>query len=61
VRKALTYEIDRQTEIRKGPTVTRETRLWNENRDVTEDARQEIDYRYFPSRTCRPSARMRIS
>jgi aspartyl-tRNA(Asn)/glutamyl-tRNA(Gln) amidotransferase subunit B len=52
VRKALTYEIDRQTEIlEKGGTVTQETRLWNENRDVTEGMRTKesaFDYRYFP-------------
>jgi aspartyl-tRNA(Asn)/glutamyl-tRNA(Gln) amidotransferase subunit B len=52
VRKALTYEIDRQTDIlEKGGTVTQETRLWNENRDVTEGMRTKessLDYRYFP-------------
>ena len=52
VRKALAYEIDRQTDIlAKGGTVTQETRLWNENRDVTEGMRSKesaFDYRYFP-------------
>ena len=52
VRKALSYEIGRQTEIlEKGGTVTQETRLWNENRDVTEGMRTKesaFDYRYFP-------------
>ena len=52
VRKALSYEIDRQTDIlEKGGTVTQETRLWNENRDVTEGMRAKesaFDYRYFP-------------
>jgi aspartyl-tRNA(Asn)/glutamyl-tRNA(Gln) amidotransferase subunit B len=52
VRKALSYEIDRQTDIlEKGGTVTQETRLWNENRDVTEGMRTKesaFDYRYFP-------------
>ncbi len=52
VRKALSYEIDRQTEIlEKSGTVTQETRLWNENRDVTEGMRTKesaFDYRYFP-------------
>jgi aspartyl-tRNA(Asn)/glutamyl-tRNA(Gln) amidotransferase subunit B len=52
VRKALAYEIGRQTEIlEKGGTVTQETRLWNENRDVTEGMRTKesaFDYRYFP-------------
>ncbi len=52
VRKALTYEIERQQEIlERGGTVTRETRLWNENRDQTESMRRKeeaFDYRYFP-------------
>jgi aspartyl-tRNA(Asn)/glutamyl-tRNA(Gln) amidotransferase subunit B len=52
VRKALTYEIDRQSDIlEKGGTVMQETRLWNENRDVTEGMRSKenaFDYRYFP-------------
>ena len=52
VRKAITFEIERQTEIlERGGTVTQETRLWNENRDVTESMRTKessSDYRYFP-------------
>ena len=52
VRKALNFEIDRQKEILEGSgTVTQETRLWNENRDVTESMRSKesaLDYRYFP-------------
>jgi aspartyl-tRNA(Asn)/glutamyl-tRNA(Gln) amidotransferase subunit B len=52
VRKAITHEIARQTEIlERGGTVTLETRLWNENRDVTEAMRTKetsSDYRYFP-------------
>ncbi len=52
VRKAITYEIERQTEILdRGGEVASETRLWNENRDVTEGMRtKEVssDYRYFP-------------
>jgi aspartyl-tRNA(Asn)/glutamyl-tRNA(Gln) amidotransferase subunit B len=52
VRKALNFEIERQTEIlERGGTVTQETRLWNENRDVTEGMRSKesaLDYRYFP-------------
>jgi len=52
VRKALTYEIDRQKEIlENGGTVVQETRLWNENRDLTESMRTKEsahDYRYFP-------------
>jgi len=52
VRKAITYEIERHTEIlERGGSVTQETRLWNENRDVTEGMRTKessSDYRYFP-------------
>ena len=52
VRKALNYEIERQTEIlERGGSISQETRLWNENRDVTESMRvkeSENDYRYFP-------------
>jgi aspartyl-tRNA(Asn)/glutamyl-tRNA(Gln) amidotransferase subunit B len=52
VRKAITFEIARQTEIlERGGSVTSETRLWNENRDVTESMRTKessSDYRYFP-------------
>jgi aspartyl-tRNA(Asn)/glutamyl-tRNA(Gln) amidotransferase subunit B len=46
------YEIGRQTEIlERGGAVASETRLWNENRDVTESMRTKessSDYRYFP-------------
>jgi len=52
VRKALTFEIERQQEIlERGGTITQETRLWNENRDLTESMRTKEsahDYRYFP-------------
>jgi aspartyl-tRNA(Asn)/glutamyl-tRNA(Gln) amidotransferase subunit B len=52
VRKALNFEIERQIEIlERGGSVTQETRLWNENRDVTEGMRTKesaFDYRYFP-------------
>ena len=52
VRKALTYEIVRQTDIlERGGTIIQETRLWNENRDVSESMRVKetsSDYRYFP-------------
>ncbi|MDR1315624.1 MAG: Asp-tRNA(Asn)/Glu-tRNA(Gln) amidotransferase subunit GatB [Spirochaetales bacterium] len=52
VRMALNYEIERQTEnLDKGVKVIQETRLWNENRDVTEAMRTKEsahDYRYFP-------------
>lgn len=52
VRKALNYEIERQTEIlERGGVISQETRLWNENRDITESMRvkeSENDYRYFP-------------
>ncbi|MCG8479341.1 MAG: Asp-tRNA(Asn)/Glu-tRNA(Gln) amidotransferase subunit GatB [Spirochaetales bacterium] len=52
VRKALNYEIERQEEIlERGGTVAQQTRLWNENRDLTESMRTKEsshDYRYFP-------------
>ncbi len=52
VRKALNYEIERQREIvERGGGIRQETRLWNENRDVTETMRVKEsaqDYRYFP-------------
>ncbi|TVR33833.1 MAG: Asp-tRNA(Asn)/Glu-tRNA(Gln) amidotransferase subunit GatB [Spirochaetaceae bacterium] len=52
VRKALNHEIGRQQEIlERGGTVVQETRLWNENRDLTETMRVKEsanDYRYFP-------------
>lgn len=52
VRKALNYEIGRQeTVLTDGGQVAVETRLWNENRDVTEPMRSKEaanDYRYFP-------------
>ncbi|MFQ3621273.1 MAG: Asp-tRNA(Asn)/Glu-tRNA(Gln) amidotransferase subunit GatB [Spirochaetales bacterium] len=52
VRLALNYEISRQEEIlSRGGTILQETRLWNENRDVTEGMRTKEsahDYRYFP-------------
>ncbi|MFP4204892.1 MAG: Asp-tRNA(Asn)/Glu-tRNA(Gln) amidotransferase subunit GatB [Spirochaetaceae bacterium] len=52
VRRALSYEIARQEDIldRNGH-ILQETRLWNENRDVTETMRVKEsanDYRYFP-------------
>ncbi len=52
VRKAVDYEISRQSEIlSNGGAVRQETRLWNENRDLTEGMRTKegsADYRYFP-------------
>ena len=52
VRKALNYEIGRQQDIlERGGTIVQETRLWNENRDVSEPMRvkeSSSDYRYFP-------------
>jgi len=52
VRKALDHEIKRQAEVLDaGKIVVQETRLWNENRDVTESMRSKEsshDYRYFP-------------
>ncbi|MFW5688366.1 MAG: Asp-tRNA(Asn)/Glu-tRNA(Gln) amidotransferase subunit GatB [Spirochaetota bacterium] len=52
VRKALNYEVERQEDIlERGGTIVQETRLWNENRDVSESMRvkeSSNDYRYFP-------------
>lgn len=52
VRKALDFEIKRQAEVLdNNGRVVQETRLWNENRDVTESMRSKEsshDYRYFP-------------
>ncbi len=52
VRKAIAFEIGRQQEIiQRNGVVAQETRLWNENRDVTEGMRAKessADYRYFP-------------
>ena len=52
IRRAIEYEIGRHIEIMEsGGKVKRETRTWNENRDVTEPLREkeiEKDYRYFP-------------
>jgi len=52
VRKALNFEIARQEDIlERGGTIVQETRLWNENRDVSESMRvkeSSNDYRYFP-------------
>ena len=60
VRKAVSFEIERQQEIlERGGTVTSETRLWNENRDVTESMRTKessSDYRYFPEPDLPPFA-----
>lgn len=52
VRKAIAFEIGRhQKVLEEGGTVVQETRLWNENRDLTESMRvkeEADDYRYFP-------------
>jgi len=52
VRKAVEYEYKRQsTALDGGQRIVQETRLWNENRDVTETMRTKEgsqDYRYFP-------------
>ena len=51
-RKALEYEIQRQTEIlEKGETPTQQTRGWSEAKNATIPQREkegESDYRYFP-------------
>ncbi|MCD6343309.1 MAG: Asp-tRNA(Asn)/Glu-tRNA(Gln) amidotransferase subunit GatB, partial [Spirochaetaceae bacterium] len=52
VRQALNYEIARHAGILDtGGSLVQETRLWNENRDITEVMRRKEaadDYRYFP-------------
>lgn len=52
VRLGLNYEIQRQSAaLDAGKTITQETRLWNQNRDQTEQMRTKEnahDYRYFP-------------
>ncbi|QEN07799.1 Asp-tRNA(Asn)/Glu-tRNA(Gln) amidotransferase subunit GatB [Oceanispirochaeta crateris] len=52
VRKALNYEIGRQSEMMDAhKVIIQETRLWNENRDQSEPMRRKEaanDYRYFP-------------
>jgi aspartyl-tRNA(Asn)/glutamyl-tRNA(Gln) amidotransferase subunit B len=52
VRKALDFEITRQGKVlQDGGAIPQETRLWNENRDLTVTMRvkeSSNDYRYFP-------------
>jgi len=52
VRLALGYEIERQSKLfNSGGEIVQETRLWNENRDITLPMRRKEtpdDYRYFP-------------
>jgi aspartyl-tRNA(Asn)/glutamyl-tRNA(Gln) amidotransferase subunit B len=52
VRSAINFETERQAhQLAAGEPVISETRLWNENRDVTESMRvkeTDSDYRYFP-------------
>ncbi len=52
VRLALNHEVIRHAEIiDAGGSLIQETRLWNENRDITESMRRKEeadDYRYFP-------------
>ena len=52
VRKALEYEIPRQTEVlRKGGKLIQSTRRWDDTAGVTEEMRTKEhahDYRYFP-------------
>ena len=50
--KAILYEIQRQSDtLEDGGTLTQETRLWDEHREVTRSMRSKEsahDYRYFP-------------
>jgi aspartyl-tRNA(Asn)/glutamyl-tRNA(Gln) amidotransferase subunit B len=52
VRRGLQYEGQRQAKaLDEGVKLVQETRLWNENRDITETMRtkeEANDYRYFP-------------
>jgi len=52
VRLALNHEAERQSAVLDaGGRLVQETRLWNENRDITETMRRKEaadDYRYFP-------------
>ncbi len=52
IRKAIEFETKRQSgALDAGNRIVQETRLWNENRDVTESMRTKegsLDYRYFP-------------
>lgn len=58
VEKALTFEVTRQRNLlRRGLTVTRETRHFMEGRGITTSSREkeeEHDYRYFPDPDLRP-------
>ncbi|MGK7945563.1 MAG: Asp-tRNA(Asn)/Glu-tRNA(Gln) amidotransferase subunit GatB [Microcystaceae cyanobacterium] len=52
IQKAIEYEIERQTEaIENGEKISQETRLWDENKQITVSMRSKegsSDYRYFP-------------
>ncbi len=52
IKKAIEFETKRQaTALDSSQRIVQETRLWNENRDVTESMRTKegsLDYRYFP-------------
>ncbi|MGK7895794.1 MAG: Asp-tRNA(Asn)/Glu-tRNA(Gln) amidotransferase subunit GatB, partial [Xenococcus sp. (in: cyanobacteria)] len=52
IQKAIEYEIERQIEaIEEGEKIRQETRLWDENKQITVSMRSKegsSDYRYFP-------------
>lgn len=52
IQKAIEYEIERQIEaIEEGEKIAQETRLWDENKQITISMRSKegsSDYRYFP-------------
>jgi len=60
IKKAIEFETKRQaTALDGGQRLVQETRLWNENRDVTESMRTKegsLDYRYFPEPDIPPFA-----
>jgi len=60
VKKAIEFEEKRQAvALDGGQKISQETRLWNENRDVTETMRTKeggLDYRYFPEPDMPPFA-----
>ena len=63
IQKACEYEIKRQVKaIEAGETIVRETRLWDEGKQLTKSMRSKeraSDYRYFPDPTSARSGQRR--